>query len=120
MSDLRLKQNLLEVTPEQCLNALRKIRPQTYDRIDTGERRLGLLSDQCEAALEKAGIEIDNVIGQQHWQVDGERDVYKTLQYDRRVPLLIGAVNTLSARVQDLESATRKKRNNGATASKPL
>ena len=119
LSDLRLKQNLLEVTPEQCLNTLRQIKPQTYDRIDTGERRLGLVADQCEAAFETAGVEVENVIGQRHWQVDGERDVYKTLQYERLVPLLIGAVNTLSARVQDLESATRKKRN-GAAASKPL
>ena len=51
--------------------------------------------------------------------MDGKSDVYKTLQYERLVPLLIGAVNSLSARVQDLESLPRKKRN-GAAASKPL
>ena len=119
LSDQRLKENLLEVTPEQCLNTLRHIKPQTYDRNDLGERRLGLIADECEEALEKAGIEVDNVIGQRHWQVDGESDVYKTLQYERLVPLLIGAVNSLSARVQDLESAPKKKRN-GAAASKPV
>ena len=64
LSDQRLKHNLLGVTPEQCLNTLRQIKPQTYDRVDTGERRLGLVADQCEAALATAGIEVDNVIGQ--------------------------------------------------------
>ena len=120
LSDARLKTNLTEVTSEQCLNTLRNIKPQTYDRGDLGnERRLGLIADEIEEALEKAGIEVDNVIGQRHWQVDGESDVYKTLQYERLVPLLIGAVNSLSARVQDLESAPKKKRN-GAAASKPV
>ena len=98
----------MEVTPEQCLNTLRPIKPQTYDRDDVGERRLGLVADQCEEALEKAGIQVDNVLGQRHWQVDGKTDIYKTLQYDRLVPLLIGAVNTLSARVEQLETKKRK------------
>ena len=67
LSDARLKQNSLEVTPEQCLNTLRHIKPQTYDRNDLGERRLGLIADECEEAIEKAGIEVDNVIGQRRW-----------------------------------------------------
>ena len=120
LSDARLKTNLTEVTSEQCLNTLRHIKPQTYDRNDLGnERRLGLIADEIQEAFETAGIEVNNVIGQRHWQVDGESDVYKTLQYERLVPLLIGAVNSLSARVQDLESAPKKKRN-GAAASKPV
>ena len=117
MSDARLNKHLTEVTPEQCLNTLRQIKPQTYDRDDVGERRLGLVADECGEALAKAGIAVDNVIGQRHWQVDGESDVYKSLSYDRMIPLLIGALNSLSARVQDLESAPKKKRN-GTTASK--
>ena len=108
LSDARLKTNLTEVTPDQCLNTLRQIKPRTYDRDDIGEYRLGLLADECEEALKTAGIEVDNVIGEKHWQVDGESDMYKTLQYDRLVPLLIGAVNTLSARVEQLESKKRK------------
>ena len=120
LSDARLKTSLTEVTSEQCLNTLRHIKPQTYDRNDLGnERRLGLIADEIQEAFETAGIEVNNVIGQRHWQVDGESDVYKTLQYERLVPLLIGAVNSLSARVQDLESAPKKKRN-GAAASKPV
>ena len=67
-----------------------------------------MLADECEEALKTAGIEVDNVIGEKHWQVDGEADMYKTLQYDRLVPLLIGAVNTLSARVEQLETKKRK------------
>ena len=108
LSDARLKTNLTEVTPEQCLNTLRQIKPTTYDRDDIGEYRLGLVADECEEALKNNGIEVDNVIGERRWQVDGETDMYKTLQYDRLVPLLIGAVNTLSARVEQLETKKRK------------
>ena len=106
LSDARLKTNLTEVTGEQCLSTLAQIQPQTYDREDLQERRLGLIADQCQDALE--GLAIDNVVGERSWQVDGETDMYKTLSYDRLVPLLIGAVNTLSARVQQLEGKKRK------------
>ena len=106
MSDARLETNLTEVTGEQCLTTLAQIQPQTYNREDLQERRLGLIADQCQDALE--GLAIDNVVGERSWQVDGETDMYKTLSYDRLVPLLIGAVNTLSARVQQLEGKKRK------------
>ena len=106
LSDARLKSNLTEVTGEQCSTTLAQIQPQTYDREDLQERRLGLIADQCADALE--GLAIDNVVGERRWQVDGETDIYKTLSYDRLVPLLIGAVNTLSARVQQLEGKKRK------------
>ena len=106
LSDARLKTNLTEVTGEQCLTTLAQIQPQTYDREDLQERRLGLIADQCTDALE--GLAIDNVVGERSWQVDGETDMYKTLSYDRLVPLLIGAVSTLSARVQQLEGKKRK------------
>ena len=88
---------------------MRHIKPQVYDRDDINERRLGLVADECEEALEKAGIEVDNIVGQRHWQVDGETDIYKTLEYDRLVPLLIGAANTLSARVEQLEATKKRK-----------
>ena len=87
---------------------MRQIKPTTCDRDDIGEYRLGLIADECEEALKNNGIEVDNVIGERRWQVDGETDMYKTLQYDRLVPLLIGAVNTLSARVEQLETKKRK------------
>ena len=51
LSDARLKTNLTEVTPEQCLNTLSQIKPTTYDRNDLGERRLGLLANEREEAL---------------------------------------------------------------------
>ena len=105
LSDARLTTKLMEITPHQCLNTLSRIKPQTYDRDDMGgESRLGLIADQCEDALQAEGFAIDNVIGERHWQVDGNTDLYKTLPYDRLVPLLIGAVNQLSATVQQLQT----------------
>ena len=86
---------------KERLTTLAQIQPQTYNREDLHERRLGLIADQCQDALE--GLAIVNVVGERSWQVDGETDMYKTLSYDRLVPLLIGAVNTLSTRMQQLE-----------------
>ena len=121
LSDARLTTNSTLVTGDQCLATLSQIEPQTYDRDDLGERRLGLLADQCEDALRAGGlVSIDNVIGERHWQVESATDVYKTLQYDRLAPLLIGAVNMLSARAQALESPASRKKRNGPTASQPL
>ena len=90
--------------PEECLNTLRQLKPQTYDRDDLGERKLGLVADECEDALRNAGVAVDNVAGKRHSQANGTKDIHTTLQYDRLAPLLIGAANTLSARVKQLES----------------
>ena len=62
------------------------------------QRRLGLIADVVEEAIDQ--LAIDNVVGSR-WH---DEQNYKTLDYARLVALLIPAVNTLSARVKDLES----------------
>ena len=82
----------------QALSVLSQIEACTYERTDLQQRRLGLIADEVEEAIDQ--LAIDNVVGSK-WH-DGED--YKTLDYARLVALLIPAVNTLSARVKDLES----------------
>ena len=60
------------------------------------KRRLGLIGDEVEEAVEQ--LAIDNVVGTK-WH---NNDEYKTLQYDRLVPLLVNAVNQLNKQVKDL------------------
>ena len=111
LSDARLKTDLAEVTGEQALSVLSNIQGQTYWREDLKERRLGLVADQCQSAL--SVLAIDNVLGS---KLVGEEQ-YKTLDYSRLVSLLIPAVNTLAARVQELEMTTTKKRKTNGTVS---
>ena len=77
---------------------LSQIEAYTYEREDIGERRLGLVADDVESAIEQ--LAIDNVISSKYHK----DDQYKTLDYSRLVSLLIPAVNALAQRVEDLES----------------
>ena len=80
----------------QALSVLSNIQGCTYERPDLQERRLGLIADEVEDAIDQ--LAIDNVIGSK-WHGD---DHYKTLDYSRWVSLLIPAVNRLSQQVKDL------------------
>ena len=83
---------------DQALNVLSQIQGCTYEREDLQQRRLGLIADEVEEAIDQ--LAIDNVLGSR-WH---EGEEYKALDYSRLVALLIPAVNTLSARVQELEA----------------
>ena len=60
-----------------------KIEAYTYDREDLQQRRLGLIADQVQDAIQELGI--DNVVSSK-WHSD---DIYKTLDDYRSVSLLI-------------------------------
>ena len=83
---------------DQALDVLGQIRGCTYEREDLQQRRLGLIADEVESAVDQ--LAIDNVVSSK-WHNDGQ---YKTLDYSRLVSLLIPAINTLAKRVEDLES----------------
>ena len=74
---------------------------------------MGMISEEVEAALEPLGI--DNVCVSKFAAVGEEAKDYLALQYERLVPLLIGSVNALAARVRELENAAPKKRKNGTS-----
>ena len=81
-----------------------------------GQRRLGLIADEVETAI--AGLAIDNVCSSKHATFNGIEDQYKHLDYSRLVSLLIPAVNSLAARLQELEITTTKKRKEDGSGSK--
>ena len=97
MSDRRLKDEIDFLSGEQSLDVLSQIRGCTYERLDLEQRRLGLIADEVEEAIDQ--LAIDNVVGSK-WQ--GEE--YKTLDYSRLVALLIPAVNHLAQEVKVLTS----------------
>ena len=98
LSDARLKTEVTPVSGYRALSVLNHTRGCTYEREDLQQRRLGLIADEVEEAIDQ--LAIDNVLGSR-WH---EGEEYKALDYSRLVALLIPAVNTLSARVQELEA----------------
>jgi len=94
------------------------MRATLYGRPDLNETRLGLISEEVQEAL--APLDIGNVCVPKMATIgEEEPKEYLALQYERIVPLLIGSINALAARVQELDMTTTKKRKtNGAVSSK--
>ena len=91
------------------MDVLSRIQGCTYEREDLGQRRVGLIADEVETAIQE--LACDNIISSK-WYNDGE---YKTLDYSRLTALLIPATIHLSKQVKDLEriingSATKSSR----------
>ena len=107
LSDARLKTDVTPIEGPQALDVLSRIQGCTYEREDLGQRRVGLIADEVETAIEV--LACDNIVSSKFYN----DDQYKTLDYGRLVALLIPAVTHLSKQVKDLES-----KSNG-TASKP-
>ena len=82
----------------QALSVLSQIQGCTYEREDLDQRRLGLVADEVQGAIQLLGV--GNVLGSK-WH---NNDEYNTLGYSRMTSLLIPATNHLNQRAKDLES----------------
>ena len=103
LSDARLKKEVTPISGDQALSVLSQIQGCTYNREDlNNERRLGLIADEVESAIQP--LEIENVPSSKFYN----NEEYKTLDYSRLVSLLIPTVNALSARVSELEAKLPK------------
>ena len=102
LSDARLKTEVTPVSGTQALSVLSQIQGCTYEREDLQQRRLGLIADAAEDAIDQ--LAIDNALGSRWHQ--GEE--YKSLDYSRLVALLIPAVNSLSARLREMEAKVKQ------------
>ena len=61
LSDARLKSEVTHVSGTRALDVLSQIQGCTYEREDLQQRRLGLLADEAEEAIDQ--LAIDNVLG---------------------------------------------------------
>ena len=98
LSDSRLKSQRTLLSGQQAQNVLNQIKSYTYDREDLDQRRVGLIADEVESAIDQ--LAIDNVVSSK-WHNGGQ---YKTLDYSRLVSWLIPVVNKLLQAVADLKS----------------
>ena len=84
----------------EALSILSQIQGCTREREDLQERRLGLIADKVEEAIDQ--LAVGNVVGSK-WHNSGQ---HKTLDYSRLVALLTPAAHSLSVRVAYFESKT--------------
>ena len=111
LPDGGIKTEREEVSGQQSLDILSNIKTLTYTRTDNGERRLGHVADQVEEAVSE--LKVSNVTGTTNASLGDEPYTeYKTLDYARIVPLLVSGINTLSARVRELEAKPKRKKMN--------
>ena len=108
LSTREIKQDIETLPNAQCIDLVGQMRATTYQRPDLAEQRLGMISGEVQEALDPLGI--GNVCVSKFVAVGAEAKDYLALQYKRLVPLLIGSVNALAARVQEVENAAPKKR----------
>ena len=105
-SDERLKDDVLDLPSDQCLDVLRQVSSKSYRRNDLNEtsRRIGFIAQHCEAALGPS-LANTNVIDSIEREIaPGTTETLKTLAYDRMTVILWQCTRSLLARVEALEA----------------
>ena len=88
-SDIRLKENIQELSIEECLQDTMALRPVIYNKKDTGAEEIGFIAQEVEAVLPVA--------------VSENPDEYLSVSYTRLIPVLVGAIQELTAQVTELK-----------------
>ena len=105
-SDMRLKDEVRDLPPEECLDVLRQVSAVSYRRNDLSEstRRIGFLAQNVEAALGPS-IANTNVTDTIEREISpGTTQTLKTLSYDRMAVILWQCTRSLLDRVEALEA----------------
>ena len=105
-SDARLKDEVRDLPPEECLDVLRQVSAVSYRRNDLSEstRRIGFIAQSVQAALGPS-IANTNVTDTIEREVSpGTTETLNTLAYDRMAVILWQCTRSLLARVEALEA----------------
>lgn len=105
-SDERLKDKITTLDPEQSLNKILELKPVSFEWKEAPERgkQMGLVAQQVEQVVPEVVHDADR-----YTEGDGPEDVYKRVDYDKLVPLLIDSIKVLTSRVEELESQLNNK-----------
>lgn len=100
VSDQRLKENVVGLAHEDCLDKVSQLRPVEFDWNSEcfndsykGTHDIGFIAQ-----------EVEKIIPQATKDVDFFGDTYKTIKYERIVPLLVGAIKKLQEKNSRLEA----------------
>ena len=104
-SDQRLKDEVRDLSSQECLDVLRQVSAVSYRRNDLPEttRRVGFIAQSVEAAL-GPGIANTNVVDSIERELSpGTTQTLKTLAYDRMTVILWQACRSMLMRIEQLE-----------------
>jgi hypothetical protein len=87
-SDARLKTNVRTI--ENALDLVNRLRGVTYDRIDSGDHRVGLIAQEAQLVVPQVVLK--------------DQDGMLSISYGDLVGVLVEAVKELTYRVRELES----------------
>jgi hypothetical protein len=114
-SDVRLKENIEPI--ENALEKVMVLRGVTYNSNKLAEsfgfinknRQVGVIAQDVEAVLPEAvkPAPFDNIQLQEGIEISKSGENYKTVQYEKIVPLLIEAIKELSIEIQQLKQINR-------------
>ena len=120
-SDTRLKDDQMSLQPDQALNMIKSMDVKSFTwnaltkenpAIDTGSSEIGLIAQELEHILPSAVI-INKASNPSSAQIEQAEEAgeptpenpdYKTINWNKIVPLLIGAIKDLTAKVEVLEA----------------
>lgn len=97
-SDERLKKNITALDSEQSLNKVLELSGVSFEWKDTPGKQIGLIAQQVEKVVPEVIDEKQRPIAD-----DNTGEVYKRVDYEKLVPLLIESIKELSAKVDELE-----------------
>ena len=100
VSDIRLKKDIAPI--EDAVTKVQQLNGCTFTYLKDDRKSAGLIAQDVEKVLPSAVIEDEAVF---HGE---EGEIYKTVQYDQVIGLLVEAVKELSAKVEELENAPAK------------
>ena len=103
-SDERIKDNQVAIEPSNCLSFCNSLTPCLYLQTLSNEVRSGLIAQEVAAACQTHSLPEEPILDKKWATVDGANEELLALRYERLVPMLLGAVKELTARVQELES----------------
>lgn len=99
-SDIKIKENVADATPK--LDDLLKVRVVNYNRIGSPSKEIGVIAQELEKVFPA-------LVSEQQDFIDGKPTgtTTKAVKYSVFVPMLIKAVQELTARVAALEAAAK-------------
>ena len=101
LSDRRLKTNIIDIDSESALNTVKSLRPVTFDWRDDifneskrGSHDVGFIAQEVEEVVPQAVAEYKEM---------NSGTFYKNIKHERLIPYLVGAIQTLQLRIEELE-----------------
>jgi hypothetical protein len=107
-SDKNLKKNIKQLQPSQCADIINKLKPVTFK---WNSKKVGVTTEKSQQILtgliaqdvENISIPSTDHIKEITQLNDPSETPYKYLKYEKFIPYLIGAIQELSAEIEELK-----------------